>query len=148
MGEVKLSFLSNRNDYYLHDSDHCMTDALVKKLESFKKYHPKEAAVLYKAQIGKHLEDTLYNIANDDLTIDFEFAKNLKLFDTLSVRCLKSDTKEGKCLIELIYSADLRFMVYKREWSDINTIELYLPVCHTDYEHRLHIDLISGEYEY
>jgi len=102
--------------------------------------------------LSKHLEkqernhsniDELFHIFITDLTLDFDFAKKLNIYDIIHPQLFQSPTDNGKHLIELIGCSDMEFILYKKEYYSENEIYLDFLSCHEDYKHELYNDLLN-----
>lgn len=125
----------DEKNFYVGNS---FENALLEELEHTKKTYPNDKSFkflfeeLERLKGKKHPEDTLWDVFYNDVIIDFEFAKQLKLYDIIDSYCFSSRNNKGKALIELINTADFRFILYRRSWSGTNEIELDFEVSHVD----------------
>ncbi len=131
----------------------CFEAALLEELEEAKKHHADNEGLkllfkkLEELEGTHHQQDILDNLFNDHVTINFEFAKQLKLYDILNADCFFSETDIGKALVWLMRTADFRFVLYMRNWSATNEITVEFEITHSDYEREVHSKLIRGEFE-
>jgi hypothetical protein len=85
----------------------------------------------------------IYELLTENISMDFDFAKELKLFDTISCNCLTYNNLIGKGLIEIMRYTDCIFIVSKRRFMFTDLLDIELSVCHIDFESDLHDYLIG-----
>ena len=131
----------------------CFENALLEELEENKKYFVDDKnfkllfAKLEELKGTQHPQDILDTIFRDNVTIDFNFARQLKLYDIINADCFCSETDIGKALIYLMWVADLRFVLYMRNWSSTNELTVEFELTHCDNEREVHLKLTKGEFE-
>lgn len=124
--------------------------ALLEELEEMKTYFSDKKYVkilsekLNELKGLQHPQKTLNSIFKNDLSLDFEFARQLKLYDVISANCFVSETEIGKALIEHIRYSDLYFILHDRFWSRTDIIEVEFDVAHADYLREARLRLIKG----
>jgi len=115
----------------------------LREIESFK--NDSKLKVLFDINTkGIGTADSLFDTFHDNVSIDYEFAKSLQLYDNIGSDQLYSDTEVGKGLVELIDS--FRFILYKRSWEASNNLRLEFEVVQSEFEDEVHCKIIRGEY--
>lgn len=152
MNKVNIFCSARKEGKYLLRGN-CFENALLEELEESKKYLPDNEhngyKILFDEIEGKgYPEDTLLTLFEENVNIDFEFAKQLKLYDIITVNCFYSDTEIGKALICLIGDfTEFRFILYERSWVETNEIEISFEVADCDNGREVQIMLIKGEFD-
>jgi len=153
MNNVTIWFLAHNDGENLYRGN-CFENALLEELEYTKKHFAddKDFKLLFATlkelkRPRHHPQDILHDLFREHVTIDFEFAKQLKLYDIINPNCFCSETEIGKALISLIDIADLRFILYMRNWSATNEISIDFEVTHCDFEREVHLKMSKGEFE-
>ena len=131
----------------------CFENALWEELESSKKYTPNKHFQLLFDKLeelkgNRSPQDILEILFHENVNIDFEFAKQLKLYDIICPDCFYSQTDIGQALIYLLNFASLRFVVSVKEWHATNHMTVEFEMAHWDYVKKLHKELIKGECDY
>lgn len=144
--KVKIWGWSHNDGEYLWRGD-SFEEGLLMELEHYLTYYPDNAdlrLLISKVEESERSvpEDFLFNLLITNLTLDFEFAKQLKLFDIITPTCFSTETAIGKALITLMEYADFRFILFRRNWDTMNEIEVEFEVCHMDYDREVHSALI------
>ena len=92
----------------------------------------------------KHPQDVLDEIFNDNVSLDFDFAKELKQYDIIKAECFTQKNELGAAILQLIVMADSHFIIHRREFESKNNLKLHFEVCHGDSEFECHNELIKG----
>lgn len=91
-----------------------------------------------------HPQDILYSIFYNNVTLCFDFAKNLNLFDIIGFGCFSSDTEIGKAMIYLIECAELSFVVEAKYWGSPTELSIDFQTSGNDTHLELQKRLIKG----
>jgi hypothetical protein len=89
--------------------------------------------------------DYLFEGFINTVTMDFNFASELKLFDIISGACFSSECELGKILVELVSDMEVSFIVNTREFLTPDRMRISFEVCHSDYDYDLKKLMIKGE---
>ncbi len=93
---------------------------------------------------GEHNDqNVLYAIFTRLISIDYDFAKSLSLFDILDSECFTAKDELGDALIQLCVMADLTFIVTRKKYTSKESIAIDLEVCHCDYDRDCQKALIT-----
>ncbi|MFA7307583.1 MAG: hypothetical protein WC026_13025 [Hyphomicrobium sp.] len=138
-------------------SEECFFDYILKLLEELKeeterlgKLHPvfrgfqlliKEIEEQEKDQLENLIELTFY----ENITFSFKYAKELKLYDVVTPKCLSSKTDIGKEFIYLL-SERIVFVLSRRNWLSKNFIALEFEVVEQGREDEVRKELIRGNF--
>ena len=86
-----------------------------------------------KTEKGKrHPQDTLNIIFIEKVSLDFDFAEKLNLFDIVEGPCFTADGELGDAILQLCISAEMRFIVARKYYTTKETIRIEFEVCHSD----------------
>lgn len=113
-----------------HSSENEQVKLLVLEVDKFKS--------------NKHPQDILYSIFYNNVTLCFDFAKTLNLFDIIGPGCFYSDTEIGKAMIYLIECAELSFVVEAKYWSSPMELSIDFQASGNDTHLELQKILIKG----
>lgn len=89
-------------------------------------------------------QDVLFHLLFHNVKLDFDFAKDLKLFDVLTSDCFSRNNHITNALIYLMFYTDTEFVVVQRKFRDPDQLEIYLEPCYVDSVMELINDLITG----
>lgn len=129
----------------------CFENALLEELKKSKEYFADDEkfkllfAKLEELKSTESPQDILYTLFLDNVTMDFEFAKQLKFYDVISADCFCSETDVGNALIYLMEYAAFSFVVYFKKWESTNQISFDFVVTHEDNEKEVYLSLTKGE---
>ena len=59
---------------------------------------------------------------DEGIELDFEFAKQLNVYDIVSSNCLSFKTEEGKLILDLCETLGVDFVVSARHWNSKNDL--------------------------
>ena len=148
--KASMDFWSSNDGEYLLNGN-CFENELLKEFNYWNKAPNRLGYILIldkylQSRKGEyHDQDLLRNLfhsTNEDIVIDFNFAKSLNIFEVIYPNCFTCKTEAGKALIELSY--DLRFIVSKKNYITKENINIEFEVCHADYVNDCHKSLITG----
>jgi hypothetical protein len=142
---------------WVHDTDNLyrgdsFESALYEELLDTKKYNSDDKDFMLLFAKLEELKDTqseggiMYDLFRDNITLDFDFTKDLRLFDIMRANCFYSETEIGKALIHLIEHAELEFVLCNRSWYETNKLVLEFEMTHCDYSREVHYKFLKGEY--
>jgi len=94
-----------------------------------------------------HPQDDLLDLFKETVKLDFDFARELKLFDVVEANCFTISSKIGDSFIEILKEEHMVFIVTRRNWISKNKLELYFEVAEYGDSFELSSMIISGEYE-
>jgi hypothetical protein len=94
-------------------------DNISKKIKEIKSIH------------NESEQDSMYRILSENLELDFEFAKELNLFEIINTQCFDDDTILKKELITLLYGYS--FLLIRKGYLTKDEVELEFRVFDTDY---------------
>lgn len=143
-----IQYFSSAKGEYLFRG-HCLGQELLIVVEELKKYCEQEK---WYYLLKKELEDKKYELRQQDIldkilrenvSIDFNFAYKLHLFDCLEPECLIGEGELGNAIIELCSRANLIFIVNKRNYSTKDEIWIHFEVCHEDFQFDCHKALMT-----
>ena len=80
----------------------------------------------FKNRLKSHLhpQDHLDNLVGGELSLDFEFAKDLRLMDIVGPKCFSVKSEDGRRLIHLMDNTYMRFVLKMKEWKTPNGLHL------------------------
>jgi len=148
MSKVDIWITDNKEFIFEGDS---FESAMMHKINYTYKNECKELKILRdKIEEHKnemHPEQIIGDIFYENVSIDFEFAKQLKLYDTISSECFKSETEIGKALIYILSNTPYLFtyILYQRNWQSTNEIYLEFLLTHIDYVKDIHCLINQGK---
>ena len=148
MKKAEISCWSSNDGEYLFRGN-CFENELLEWFEECKKYSEKDKWYLLltkhlKEHKGKnHPQDILDEIFREKISIDFDFADKLKLFDIIEAECFIADGELGDAILQLCVMAELRFIVSKRCFTTTESITINFEVCNEDYDYQCHKALIT-----
>jgi small-conductance mechanosensitive channel len=93
-------------------------------------------------------EEILGTLFQDNVTMDFEFAKQLRLFEVITPGCFHSETEVGKALIYLMDFADFSLVLSFRKWTSTDEIFLEFELAHRDTEEDVYLRLSKEKIKY
>ena len=82
--------------------------------------------------------ESLSSIFFEYITLDFDFAKSLQLYDIIEAKCFKNEDVISNDLIELSDYCDLNFILHRRMFKDCNRLEIDFFACHQEDVWELH----------
>jgi hypothetical protein len=134
-------------DLYMYGNSYSLESRIVDLIESFKDDKKSEYGELLKRlnKPGMHNVDTLCVILREEVTLPFEFAKNLNLYDVLNPKCLRPLTPAATDLIKIICEMEIYSIVTMKQYEDIDKLFFDMYVCHYDYVRDLKEDLIDAK---
>jgi hypothetical protein len=89
----------------------------------------------------QHPQDVLNYRFRENVTLDFEFAKQLRLHDVLCAECFSSNTEIGRALINLIVRSEIRFILFLRYWNSTNEITVEFELSSDSREREVFLKL-------
>ena len=89
-------------------------------------------------------QDILHTLFMEHVTLDFEFARQLNLYDVLRGGCFISESDVGKALIYLICNSQNVFILYQKRWVSAEEISLEFEMTYTDWIPGVHAWLVRG----
>lgn len=97
-----------------------------------------------KTEKGKqHDQDILDTVFIEKISLDYEFAEKLNLFDIVDAECFTADGELGDAMLQLCVMADMRFIVARKFYTGKETIKIDFEVCHCDRDYDCHKALIT-----
>jgi len=93
----------------------------------------------------RHVQDILHNIFDTNVDIDFDFANNLKLYDTITSDCLMPISDLGKAIIELCIYSNLIFIVSRKFFLKKDYLTIDFEACTLDYNREGYDDIIANK---
>ena len=140
---------SNFGEYLLNGN--CFEEELLNEFKSCAKMNfcknDKWFITLYehlKTEKGnQHCQDILYTIFREKISIEYDFAEKLHLFDIVNAECFNADGELGYAILQLCAMADMRFIVSRKHYTGKETIELDFEVCCCDSDYDCHKALIT-----
>lgn len=153
-GKIKkayTSFLSSDNGKYLGNTsiDYCFEEYLLNVFKFREKYIKEYKWFLLLSKNFKKQEgvisagDIIYETFVHKVSIDFDFAEKLKLFDFVSAQCFIADDKLTDAMLELCAYSSLVFIVSRRSYLTTDEIRIDFEVCHQDCENECLKSLIT-----
>jgi len=148
MKKVDIWITDNKDFLYEGDS---FESAMMLKINYTYKNECKELKMLRdKIEEHKnemHPEQIIGDIFYKNVTIDFDFAKKLKLYDTITSECFKSETEIGKALIYILSTTyyGFTYILYQRNWKSTNEIYLEFLLTHIEYVKDIHCLINQGK---
>ncbi len=91
-----------------------------------------------------HPQDILHYLFTENVTMDFIFSNELKLYDVITPNCMIAKNEVGQSFIDLLNYSEIVFILKYREFTNMNTLDLDFSVCNTDYRYDVHNLLIKG----
>lgn len=122
--EVKESYLDNR----LFEEDSDLYQQLLK--------------IVFES--SEEPKDILYELFNEHVTINYDFAKSLNMFDVIQSTCLIPNTEIGRALIDFVGISDLSFIFYMRSYAAETYQVIYLFPVPMDYLLDVQLKLAKG----
>jgi hypothetical protein len=123
----------------------CFENALLLELEEALLHFPDDKRFKLLDQASKagkqHPQDVLHGIFTDNLTLDFSFAKELKLYDIITFGCFIGKDELGLAMIELLEASEMLFILTERQYETVNKISLDFEVCNPDCKYSLFSEL-------
>ena len=92
-----------------------------------------------------HEQDILNAIFIEKISLDFDFAEKLNLYDVLSIDCFTETSKLGSAIRELCSVANSTFIVSKKHYTSKEVIRIDFEVCHFDNVNECHKALIKQQ---
>ncbi|RUP38246.1 MAG: hypothetical protein EKK63_12765 [Acinetobacter sp.] len=92
-----------------------------------------------------HDQDILDQIFRENVTIDYEFAEKLNMFDFITSDCFNGIGELGESILGLCKESEMRFIVSRRMYTGKQEIYIDFEVCHSDYENQCLKALIKQE---
>ena len=150
MKKVEMFCRSSNYGEYLF-SGNCFEEELLKVFQGCVKMdlckNDKWFITLYehlkKGKWNQHYQDILYIIFKEKISIEYDFAEKLHLFDVVNAECFNADGELGDAILQLCIMADMRFIVSMKHYTGKETIELDFEVCHCDSYYECHKALIT-----
>ena len=90
-----------------------------------------------------HKQYILDRMVIDKMSLDYEFAEKLNLFDIVDVDCFTADGELGEAIFNLCISAELRFIVARKIYTGKETMQIDFEVCNIESENDCHKALIT-----
>ena len=149
MSKVEITIRENGD--YLYDDDESLECILLRKINS--PYYSELKEVKLVLQKIKQLKDKkhptciLYDLFYKNVSIDFQFAKDLKLYDNINHQCFTSKTKIGKALIHILSNTarGLQYILFLKTWQSADEISLEFILSHDDYVKDIHCLINQGK---
>jgi hypothetical protein len=124
-----------------------LEDSLLLYLKELNKEDSHYKALLNKIEAHeKDPETAMYQLFREHITMDFELAKNLNLYDVISFNCFYPETRIGKGLIDLIEYGEFVFILHRKFWNGTRDLTLNLESVHQDFEDELQQLIFNGNY--
>ena len=150
MKKVEIYCWSSNDGEYLYEGN-LFEEELLKEFESCGKsdFRKKEKwyISLYEhlktADGEMHKQYILDRIVIDKMSLDYEFAEKLNLFDIVDVDCFTADGELGEAIFNLCISAELRFIVARKIYTGKETMQIDFEVCNIESENDCHKALIT-----
>jgi hypothetical protein len=146
MNQVNIWCWTSNGGQYLYRGD-CFENALLEELKKTKEYFANDKkfkllfAKLEELKGTNTPQDILDTLFQNNVTMDFEFAKQLKLYDVITPDCFYSETEVGKALIYLMDFAEFSLVLYFRKWHATDGISLEFELAHQDTEKEVFVKL-------
>ena len=149
MKRVEIGIIENSE--YLYHGDLTKECGIIRKINSEYYSELKEIKLVLKKikelKGEKHPTCILYDLFSLNVTIDFEFAKDLKLHDNINAQCFTSNTKIGKALIYILSNTGLgyQYILFQKTWKSHDEIDLDFILSHDDYVKDIHCLINEGK---
>ena len=152
--KADISCWSSNHGQFLSRGE-CFEEELLKKFQSCSEMNfyknDKLFMILYKhlkTEKGKqHDQDILDTIFREKISIDYEFAEKLNLFDIVDAECFNADGELGDAILQLCVMADMRFIVSRKFYTGKETVKIDFEVCHCDSDYDCHKALITQTFK-
>lgn len=150
MSRARIECYSSNNGKYLNDGD-CFEEELLKnfiywaKQKSNEEWHVVLTKELESRNGERHVQDILNDVFDRNVDLDFEFAKELKLYDMIMSDCLMPKSDLGKAIIELCSHSDLIFIVTRKWYMKTDSFDIEFEVCHLDNNRECFNDIITNK---
>jgi len=121
-------FITSSDSRYL-DYANSMSEAILKTLDNGLRFKPEEKSYTYLKEFieAKNVYDKeawFHELLPAHLNIIYDFARDLRICDSLWPNCLLSKTKFGKAMIELLEYGQFRLVLTGRCWISIDELLL------------------------
>lgn len=153
MNEVNIWCWTYNGGEFLYKGD-CFANALLEELKATKKFFADDEkfkllfAKLKELKKTDTPQDILETLFEENVTMDFEFAKQLRLFEVISSDCFYSETEVGEALISLMGFAGFSFVLSFKKWYGTDYLYLELEVAHRDTEEDVFLRLSKEKIKY
>lgn len=154
MKELTICFWSSEKGLYLYKKGSCFQLALLEELEKCKEFKNTDLSIL-RDEVTKlkeiedfYLEDLIDKLIADNLTLDWEFASQLRLFDIIKPECFETKTLIGKGIIELFIRSGYEFIFYARSWETAHHLNLHFEVYNDDFSWTVYRHFLNGKFDY
>ena len=103
--------------------------------------NPKYKLLLSKIGDGRDSLFLFDKLFDEGVELNFEFAKQLNLYDIVSSDCLSAKTKEGEAILYLCNALSVNFIVGARHWNAVNNLFFCFYVSFSDDPYSLQHEL-------
>ena len=110
-------------------------------------HHNEEWVIIIAAQLAAkanadHEQDLINDFFINHVTIEPAFARQLRLFDIIGPGCFQADDALGEAMIKLVQYAELRFILFVREFTTPHHLTFELEACHAECTREVHQRLV------
>lgn len=140
MKKVDISIVTNLEKDY-HSRGTCFETSIIEHLQESldSKYYKQEYESLSQEikKSEKHATCVVYDIFWSQITIDFEFVKNLNIYSVINPKCFISDSILGKELINLMIKNDYYFLINSKIWESVDELDIELESFSSDFKREV-----------
>lgn len=137
-------------DYLFHDNK-SLANSFASEYSTWLRcdvYKDHKSKIILEQHIAKlnekgYIGDILENIFRDHTSLKYTFAKQLNLYEMLSAECFTPIDAIGRAAINLLSSAQINFIVYRKHYFKMKKLEIDFVVFHIDNVIRCYEDVVK-----